>query len=77
MRADFVEFRYVIRQGIRNGEIKVSKELSDFDLAVQYAAGKIGERKGYPMKTTAAEIWEEINKFAPELLEERGASDDR
>lgn len=70
MREDFVEFRYIIRQGIKNGEIKLSQELSDFDLAVQYAIGQIGERKGYPNATTAEEIWAEINKFAPELLKE-------
>ena len=70
MMVDFIEFRYIIRQGIKNGEIKLSQELSDFDLAVQYAIGLIGERKGYPCKITDVEIWAEINKFAPELLEE-------
>lgn len=70
MRVDFIEFRYIIRQGIENGEIKLSTELSDLDLAVQYAIGKIGERKGYPCKITDEEICAEINKFAPELLEE-------
>ena len=70
MRVDFIEFRYIIRQGIKNGELKLSQELSDFDLAVQYAIGQIGERKGYPCKITDVEIWAEINKFAPELLEE-------
>ena len=67
MRSDFVEFLYIIRTGIENGEIKLSTELSNFDLAVQYAIGQIGERKGYPCETTVEEIWAEINKFAPEL----------
>lgn len=67
---DFKEFVRIVRYGIISREIKVSKPLTDYDLAVMYAVGQIGERKGYPCDTTAEEIYNEMAKFAPELLEE-------
>lgn len=56
----FEEFKNIIRKGEANGEIKTSKTLTDYDLAVQWAMGKIGERKGYPCDITLNEIWEEM-----------------
>lgn len=38
--------------------------------AVQFAIGRIGDRRGYPLDTTAGEIVMEIKAFAPEVLEE-------
>ena len=73
MREDFKNFISDIRLGVAIGEIKITKELSDFDLAVTFAVGKIGERKGYPCNVTLDEIENEINNFAPELLESEDA----
>ena len=56
----FEEFKNIIRKGETDGEIKTSKPLTDYDLAVQWAIGKIGERKGYPCDITLNEIWEEM-----------------
>ena len=71
MDMSFEDFVECIRDGIATGELKVSQELTDFDLAVQYAIGIISERKG---KEKCAieynEIAEEIARFAPELLDE-------
>ena len=38
----FEEFKNIIRKGETDGEIKTSKPLTDYDLAVQWAIGKIG-----------------------------------
>lgn len=70
MTEDFMQFLANIRYGISNGTIKVSKELTDFDLAVQYAIAEIGKRKGYPCNVTLEEIFYEVDKFANELLVE-------
>lgn len=56
----FEEFKDTIRKGEANGEIKTSKPLTDYDLAVQWAVGRIAEKKGYPCYITAAEIWQEL-----------------
>lgn len=70
MNKEFKEFARNSRESIEKGEIRVSKELSDYDLAVQYAIGLIGEKHGYPYNVTIDEIETEIRKFAPELLRE-------
>lgn len=69
MSKDFERFLSIIHKGIESGAIKTSKPIIDFDLAVQYAIGKIGEVRGYPCDITVEEIANEINKFAPELLD--------
>ena len=56
----FKKFKDTIRRGEAIGEIRTSKPLTDFDLAVQWAVGRIGKRKGYPCDITTAEIWQEI-----------------
>lgn len=56
-----------IRQAIADGDIKISKELTDFDLAVYFATVQIGKRRGYQIPMTVEEIFWEIEEFAPEL----------
>lgn len=49
--------------GGKMGNIVVNgtlKPLTDYDLAVQWAVGRIGEKKGYPCYVTAEEIWQEL-----------------
>lgn len=69
MNAEFLEFLMICKDSIAKGEVKASKELTDYDLAVQFAIGKIGERKGYPCNITIDEIGNEIATFAPEFIE--------
>lgn len=56
----FEEFKDIVREGEASGEIKTSIPLTDYDLAVQWAIGSIGERKGYPCEVTSEEIWQEM-----------------
>ena len=56
----FEEFKDIIRKAEANGEIQTSKPLTDLDLAVQWAMGQIGERKGYPCDITIDEMWQEL-----------------
>ena len=69
-KMEFNEFVSIIRRGIAEGEIKLSQELTDFDLAVQFAVGRIVEKKGYPCEVTADEIYSEIMEFAPYMFSE-------
>ena len=57
---DFETFKNIIRNCEAKGEIKTSKPLTDFDLEVQWAIGRIGDRKGYPCEITIDEIWQEL-----------------
>lgn len=63
----FKVFLQTIRQAIADGDIKISKELTDYDLAVQFAITQIGKRRGYEIPMTLEEIFWEIEEFAPEL----------
>lgn len=49
---EFLKFMEIIREGEALGEIKSSKPITDFDLAVQFAIGKSFE-KGIRIMTTA------------------------
>ena len=54
---DFIKF---VRDAQRTGEVKISIPLSDFDLAVYWAIGVIGDRKGYPCDISLEEIYREL-----------------
>lgn len=59
----FKEFCDIFRDGIASGEIKSSAEITDFDLAVQYAIGReMIERGGGELQTTVEEIYDLIGK---------------
>ena len=66
----FKVFLQNVRQAIANGDMRISKELTDYDLAVQFAITQIGKRRGYLVPVTAEEIFYEIEDFAPELITE-------
>lgn len=55
---------------IASGEIKTSKPINDYDIAVQYAIGLICDEKGLPCNTSEEEIYYKMLEFAPELLQE-------
>ena len=59
---DFETFKRTIRNAEKSGVIRLSKEITDFDLAVQWAVARIGEERGYPCRTTISEI----NAYMPD-----------
>lgn len=68
----FSEFCEIVRAGIANGEIKTTKELSELDLAIQYAIGQeMQERGGGELQTTAEEIYFLIGKHCGEAVKNR------
>lgn len=69
MRKDFEDFLVSTKKALTYGALKTKKPLSDLDIAVQYAIGLIGDREGYPMDITPEKLSDEIQMFAPELLE--------
>ena len=71
----FEEFKERIGFAIITGQIQLEPEgtvLSELDMAVQYAIGKIGERKGvFPCTVTCEEIYDEILTFSDESIFEK------
>ncbi len=68
----FSEFCEIVRAGIASGEIKTTKELSELDLAIQYAIGQeMQERGGGELQTTAEEIYFLIGKHCGEAVKNR------
>lgn len=68
----YEEFCEIIRAGIASGEIKTTKELSELDLAIQYAIGQeMQERGGGELQTTAEEIYFLIGKHCGEAVQSR------
>lgn len=68
MTEEFKQFLATIREGERKGHIKTSKPLTDFDIAVQFAIGKLGDEQGYPLSATPGEIQEAIIKHCGNVL---------
>lgn len=68
----YEEFCEIVRAGIASGEIKTTKELSELDLAIQYAIGQeMQERGGGELQTTAEEIYFLIGKHCGEDVKNR------
>ena len=68
----YEEFCEIVRAGIASGEIKTIKELSELDLAIQYAIGQeMQERGGGELQTTAEEIYFLIGKHCGEAVKNR------
>ena len=68
----YEEFCEIVRAGIASGEIKTTKELSELDLAIQYAIGQeMQERGGGELQTTAEEIYFLIGKHCGEAVKNR------
>ena len=68
MDMTFHEFVMIVRDSEQKEIIKTTQPMTDFDLAVQYACASIGEKRGYPCDIALEEIYEEMMKFAPELV---------
>ena len=68
----YEEFCEIVRAGIASGEIKTTAELTDLDLAIQYAIGQeMQERGGGELQTTAEEIYFLIGKHCGEAVKNR------
>lgn len=61
----FREFVHIIHKALYNGELKVSRELSLLDLAVQYAIGE-AMNKEHKDTFTLQEISDAIKKYCGE-----------
>ena len=68
MDMTFPEFVIIVRDAEQKGIIKTTQPMTDYDLAVQYACASIGEKRGYPCDIALEEIYQEMLKFAPELV---------
>lgn len=55
---EFMDYLFIIREGERTGEIKISQPVTDFDLAVMFALGKLTERG--IMKMTQEDLGREM-----------------
>lgn len=68
----YSEFCEIVRAGIASGEVKTTQELSELDLAIQYAIGQeMQERGGGELQTTAEEIYFLIGKHCGEAVQSR------
>lgn len=68
----YSEFCEIVRAGIASGEVKTTAELTDLDLAIQYALGQeMQERGGGELQTTAEEIYFLIGKHCGEDVKNR------
>lgn len=68
----YEEFCEIVRVGIASGEVKTTAELTDLDLAIQYAIGQeMQERGGGELQTTAEEIYFLIGKHCGEAVQSR------
>ena len=68
----YEEFCEIVRTGIASGEVKTTAELTDLDLAIQYAIGQeMQERGGGELQTTAEEIYFLIGKHCGEAVKNR------
>ena len=68
----YEEFCEIVRAGIASGEVKTTAELTDLDLAIQYALGQeMQERGGGELQTTAEEIYFLIGKHCGEDVQSR------
>jgi len=67
----FADFKAVTKANLDSGALKVSKPMSDLDMAVQFAIGLIGDECGYPFNVTDDEICTRILTFADDGIFER------
>ena len=68
----YEEFCEIVRAGIASGEVKTTAELTDLDLAIQYAIGQeMQERGGGELQTTAEKIYFLIGKHCGEAVQSR------
>lgn len=60
----FEEFKARVQDGIQSGVLKISAELDELDLAIQYSLGMEMEAKGGPPLTISVDdIYDLIGKY--------------
>lgn len=67
----YSEFCEIVRTGIASGEVKTTAELTDLDLAIQYAIGQEMQESGGELQTTAEKIYFLIGKHCGEDVKNR------
>ena len=68
----FTEFCETIKDGIASGELKTSTELTELDLAIQYAIGQeMQEQGGAELTTDAEQIYFLIGKHCGAEIQSR------
>ena len=68
----FDYFKATVAQGIASGAIKLSKPLSELDLAIQYALDEEMEARGaHPLEATAEDIAQLIIKHCGRAVYDR------
>ena len=68
----YEEFCEIVRAGIASGEVKITAELTDLDLAIQYAIGQEMQERGVgELQTTEEEIYFLIAKHCGETVRRR------
>lgn len=62
----FDEFKALTEDALRSGEVQLSPDavLTEMDMAVQFAVGRIVDKKGLPYNMSLQEIEDEIKDFA-------------
>lgn len=71
----YEEFCKIVRAGIASGEVKTTAELTDLDLAIQYAIGQEMQERGGELQTTAEEIYFLIGKHCGADVQSKVFSD--
>lgn len=57
----------MILQGLQTGQIKLSKDITEFDIKIQYAISSLAEERGTPCDLTNGEIYVRyLQLFEPE-----------
>lgn len=67
----FEEFCKITREAIEKGEVVTTAELTELDLAVQYAIGQEIEAQGREIKADAEQIYYLIGKYCGEETRDR------
>lgn len=62
----FEEFCKIVRECIANGEIKINAELTELDLAIQYAIGRKMEETRGKLVVSSEEIFDLIGEYCGE-----------
>lgn len=67
----FEEFCKIVRECIANGEIKINSELTELDLAIQYAIGRKMEETRGKLVVSSEEIFDLIGEYCGEDTQKR------
>ena len=64
-------FRKNVIDALNSGIFRVSKPMTELDIAVQYVVGVMGEKNGYPCDTTKEELCQMVVDLCGEEVFEK------